>query len=95
MMGLNSCDPGILVIVQVDGLPVTVGIGNIISEEGFSLLMSPAAAPSVWKAILSQGAIPMGSIAWEKLRVMRGIKFFRLCVYFHGIYLVVVVFSLS
>ncbi|KAF7803627.1 membralin-like protein [Senna tora] len=56
----------------VDGLPVTIGVGNIISEEGFSLLMSPGAAPSVWKSILSQGAIPMGSTAWEKLRVTRG-----------------------
>lgn len=60
--------------MQFDGLPVTVGVGNIISEEGFSLLMSPAAAPSVWKAILSQGAIPMGSTAWEKLRVICGIN---------------------
>ncbi|KAK4271169.1 hypothetical protein QN277_019901 [Acacia crassicarpa] len=57
---------------SVDGLPVTIGVGNIISEEGFSLLTSPAAAPSVWKAILSQGTIPMGSSAWEKLRVIRG-----------------------
>lgn len=57
---------------SVDGLPVTIGVGNIISEEGFSLLMSPGAAPSVWKAILSQGTIPMGSSAWEKLRVIHG-----------------------
>ncbi|KAF7131809.1 hypothetical protein RHSIM_Rhsim09G0048600 [Rhododendron simsii] len=40
---------------------------NIISEEGFSLLMSPAAG-TVWKTLLSQGAIPMGSKAWETFR---------------------------
>ncbi|KAI4298990.1 hypothetical protein L6164_032491 [Bauhinia variegata] len=57
---------------SVDGQPVTIGVGNIISEEGFSLLMSPAAAPSIWKTILAQGAIPMGFKAWEKLRVLRG-----------------------
>ncbi|XP_047154165.1 putative transferase At1g60990, chloroplastic [Vigna umbellata] len=57
---------------NVDKQPVTVGIGNIISEGGFSLLMSPAAAPSIWKAILAQGAIPMGSNAWNKLRIIRG-----------------------
>lgn len=53
-------------------MPITIGVGSVISEEGFSLLMSPAAAGSVWSTILSQGAIPMGSNAWEKLRVLRG-----------------------
>ncbi|KAG2410408.1 uncharacterized protein HKW66_Vig0010730 [Vigna angularis] len=31
-----------------------------------------AAAPSIWKAILAQGAIPLGSNAWNKLRIIRG-----------------------
>ncbi|KAL6180594.1 hypothetical protein ACLB2K_047255 [Fragaria x ananassa] len=57
---------------SVNGMPVTVGVGNVISEKGFSLLMSPAAAGSVWKTILSHGATPMGSIAWEKLRILQG-----------------------
>ncbi|KAB1207049.1 Aminomethyltransferase [Morella rubra] len=57
---------------SVNGMPVTVGVGNVISAEGFSLLMSPAAAGAVWNTILSQGAIPMGSNAWEKLRVLQG-----------------------
>ncbi|KAL5562817.1 hypothetical protein UlMin_032564 [Ulmus minor] len=54
------------------GMPITIGVGNVISEEGFSLLMSPAAAGTVWKTLLSQGAIPMGPNAWEKLRVLQG-----------------------
>ena len=58
--------------MQVNGMPVTVAVGNVISEEGFSLLMSPAAAGSVWKTLLSQGAIPMGSKSWETLRVFQG-----------------------
>ncbi|OMO74259.1 hypothetical protein CCACVL1_16877 [Corchorus capsularis] len=57
---------------SVNGMPLTVGVGNIISEEGFSLLMSPATAESVWKTLLSQGAIPLGSNAWEKLRITQG-----------------------
>ncbi|MCI07991.1 aminomethyltransferase-like [Trifolium medium] len=35
-------------------------------------MMSPAAAPSIWKAILAQGAVAMGSNAWNKLRVIQG-----------------------
>ncbi|XP_004504185.1 putative transferase At1g60990, chloroplastic [Cicer arietinum] len=56
----------------VDKQPITIGVGNLISEDGFSLMMSPAAAPSVWKAILAQGAVAMGSNAWNKLRVIQG-----------------------
>ncbi|KAF8404079.1 hypothetical protein HHK36_008956 [Tetracentron sinense] len=56
----------------VNGMPITVGVGNIISEEGFSLLLSPAAAGSVWKTLLSLGAIPMGAKAWERLRIFQG-----------------------
>ncbi|KAK4339919.1 hypothetical protein RND71_041381 [Anisodus tanguticus] len=56
----------------VNGMPITVGVGNIISEEGYSLLMSPASAKSVWKALLGHGAIPMGSNAWETLRILQG-----------------------
>ncbi|KAK3184865.1 hypothetical protein Dsin_032151 [Dipteronia sinensis] len=57
---------------SINGMPITVGVGNIISDEGFSLLMSPAIAGSVWKTLLSQGVIPMGSNAWEKLRIIQG-----------------------
>ncbi|XP_050210006.1 putative transferase At1g60990, chloroplastic [Mercurialis annua] len=57
---------------SVNGMPITVGVGNIISEVGYSLLMSPAAAKSVWKSLLSQGAIPMGFNAWEELRIIQG-----------------------
>ncbi|GLU12634.1 hypothetical protein SLE2022_292980 [Rubroshorea leprosula] len=57
---------------SVNGTPITVGVGSIISEEGISLLMSPAIAGSLWKTLPSQGAIPMDSNAWEKLRVTQG-----------------------
>ena len=53
-------------------MPLTIGVGSIISEEGYTLLMSPAAAGTVWKSILSHGALPMGSNAWERLRVLEG-----------------------
>lgn len=53
-------------------MPITVGVGNIISDEGYSLMMSPAAAESVWKALLGHGTIPMGTNAWETLRILQG-----------------------
>ncbi|XP_077212663.1 glycine cleavage T-protein family [Tasmannia lanceolata] len=57
---------------SVNGMPITVGVGNVISEVGFSLLLSPAAAVSVWETLISLGAIPMGTHCWERLRVLKG-----------------------
>lgn len=57
---------------SANGMPITVGVGNVISEEGFSLLISPAVAGPVWKALVSLGAVPMGSRAWEMLRIFQG-----------------------
>ncbi|KAJ8755025.1 hypothetical protein K2173_015537 [Erythroxylum novogranatense] len=57
---------------HVNGMPMTVGVGSVISEEGCSLLMSPAAAQPVWDMLLSRGAVPMGSNVWEKLRIIQG-----------------------
>ncbi|KAL0722398.1 hypothetical protein Bca4012_036997 [Brassica carinata] len=53
-------------------MPITVGVGSLISDEGFTMLMSPGGAVSVWKTLLSEGAVPMGTEAWEKLRVIQG-----------------------
>lgn len=61
-------------LVQVCGMPLTVAVGSVISVEGFTFMMSPAAAGSVRKALIGQGAIPMGSSAWESLRILRGYK---------------------
>ncbi|KAL3729584.1 hypothetical protein ACJRO7_026676 [Eucalyptus globulus] len=57
---------------SISGMPVTVGVGNLASEEGYSILTSPAAATTVWDILLSHGAIPMGANAWERLRILRG-----------------------
>nr|XP_043629044.1 putative transferase At1g60990, chloroplastic [Erigeron canadensis] len=57
---------------NVGGNPVTVAVGSVISEEGFSLLMSPAAAGMIWKALLNNGATPMGSNALETYRILQG-----------------------
>ncbi|CAL9182254.1 putative transferase At1g60990, chloroplastic isoform X1 [Musa acuminata AAA Group] len=57
---------------NVNGAPLTIGIGSILSRDGFSFMLSPASARSVWRSLLSHGAIPMGANAWERLRVLKG-----------------------
>lgn len=63
---------------QVNGVPVTVGVGSVTSEDGYSLLLSPAAAGSIWSRLLDFGAVPMGTLAWERLRVLLGFPLSRL-----------------
>lgn len=62
-----------LFLVQVGGMPLTVGVGSAISVEGFTFMMSPTASESVQKALIGHGAIPMSSNAWETLRILRGL----------------------
>ncbi|XP_073124325.1 putative transferase At1g60990, chloroplastic [Henckelia pumila] len=57
---------------NVGGMPLTVAVGSTISEEGFTLLMSPSAAGSIWKTLIGQGAVPLGANAWETLRILKG-----------------------
>ncbi|KAG6490734.1 hypothetical protein ZIOFF_052044 [Zingiber officinale] len=57
---------------QVNGTPVTIGVGSILFKDGFSFMLSSASARSVWRSLLSHGAIPMGINAWERLRVLQG-----------------------
>lgn len=53
-------------------MPCTVVVGSTISMEGFTFMMSPAAAGPVRKALISQGAVPMSPDAWETLRILQG-----------------------
>ncbi|XP_042413556.1 putative transferase At1g60990, chloroplastic isoform X1 [Zingiber officinale] len=57
---------------SVNGTPVTIGVGSILFKDGFSFMLSSASARSVWRSLLSHGAIPMGINAWERLRVLQG-----------------------
>ncbi|KAL8151812.1 hypothetical protein V2J09_021620 [Rumex salicifolius] len=57
---------------RVNEMPVTVGVGTAISEQGYTMMLSPAAAGSVWKSIVDLDAVPMGSNAWERLRIFQG-----------------------
>lgn len=56
----------------VNGMPMTIGVGNVISDVGYSMLMSTAAAEFVWKTLIGLDIVPMGSKAWERFRTYQG-----------------------
>lgn len=59
---------------QIEGTPVTVGVGSGLTGPGYSFMLSTDTAGIVWEAILDAGAVPMGAAAWEQLRVWDGTK---------------------
>lgn len=56
----------------VEGTPVTVGAGNLLSKTGYSLMLSTDTAGLVWETLLKYGAVPMGANCWEHLRIQKG-----------------------
>ncbi|MCO5594249.1 hypothetical protein L7F22_048276 [Adiantum nelumboides] len=56
----------------VEGAPVTVGVGNLLSKAGYSFMMSTDNAGLVWETLLKFGAVPMGAKCWEHLRIVKG-----------------------
>ena len=65
---------------EVDGLPATVSRTGYTGEDGFELLVSPSAAPRLWKRLIEtgrpQGLVPVGLGARDTLRLEA-----RLCLY--------------
>lgn len=59
-------------VLKVNGMPVTIGVGSVLSRDGFSFLLSPSSSETVWELLLSLGAIPLDADTWERLRVLRG-----------------------
>ena len=51
---------------------MTVGVGNMLSKTGYSLMLSTDTAGLVWETLLKFGAVPMGANCWEHLRIQRG-----------------------
>ncbi|KAI5060163.1 hypothetical protein GOP47_0024583 [Adiantum capillus-veneris] len=57
---------------SIEGTPVTVGVGNLLSKSGYSLMLSTDTAGLVWETLLKFGAVPMGADCWEHLRIQKG-----------------------
>lgn len=70
---LHKCVSVLPIVMQVNGMPLTVAVGSTISVDGFTFMMAPAAAESVRKALMDRGAVSMSPSAWETLRILQGV----------------------
>ncbi|MCU1285592.1 MAG: glycine cleavage protein aminomethyl transferase [Acidobacteriales bacterium] len=69
----NCADPLLLCDVSWNGNPISVT--RMVSDEylTFEISLAPEIAPALWDALVSAGAIPTGTDALEKFRVLAGV----------------------
>lgn len=49
-----------------------IAVGSGLAAEGYTVIADAAAAGDFWKTLMQQGGVPMGTRAWERLRILQG-----------------------
>ncbi|WP_110986817.1 CAF17-like 4Fe-4S cluster assembly/insertion protein YgfZ [Acaryochloris thomasi] len=58
--------------VTVEDITLRIAVGSGLSTPGYTLLVSYEQAAELWQMCRQAGAVPMGTQAWEQLRVQQG-----------------------
>ena len=58
--------------VTLAGYSTRLAVGSGLATAGYTLIMDAANAASVWQALVTAGAVPMGDRVWDHLRVQQG-----------------------
>jgi len=58
--------------LRLSGIIVRVAVGNGLALPGCTLIVPVGNAAKLWQALTQEGAISMGSRAWEQLRIEQG-----------------------
>ncbi len=59
-------------LIHLAGQEVRVAVGSGLALEGFTLITAADSAASVWSVLVEAGAVPLGDLAWEQLRIEQG-----------------------
>jgi tRNA-modifying protein YgfZ len=59
-------------LVSMGTLSVRVAGGGGLATPGYTLIVEHEQAADLWQTILAAGAVPMGTQAWEQLRIVQG-----------------------
>ena len=59
-------------LVEIDQIQVHLGVGSGLALPGYNLIIPVDSAGEIWKKLTANNALPMGSQAWEKLRIFQG-----------------------
>ncbi|HEY9846491.1 MAG TPA: hypothetical protein V6D03_09860, partial [Candidatus Caenarcaniphilales bacterium] len=58
--------------LTINGLLVRVAVGSGLITEGYTLIAQADEAAALWSTLTKAGAIPMGELCWEQLRIQQG-----------------------
>jgi tRNA-modifying protein YgfZ len=59
-------------LTNLAGIEVRVAVGSGLASTGYTLIMDSTQAASLWQALTTAGAVPLGATAWEQLRIEQG-----------------------
>jgi tRNA-modifying protein YgfZ len=59
-------------LVSLAGIEVRVAVGSGLVTPGYTLIVDSAQAAPLWKTLSAVGAVPLGAIGWEQLRIEQG-----------------------
>jgi len=59
-------------IITINEVAIQLVVGSGLGIPGYTLIMEPHQAPSVWQALTEIGAVPMGEQLWQYLRIKQG-----------------------
>jgi len=51
---------------------VRIAVGSGLATPGYTLIVPAENAANVWKMVVKAGAVPMGNLVWEQLRIKQG-----------------------
>lgn len=69
---LPELTPGSHRLCQLRGEEVRLAVGSGLAIAGYTLLVPATSAATVWAALVEAGAVPLGTTAWEQLRIQQG-----------------------
>ena len=71
--GVGELLPGMLQTATVGGVGTTVWRGLGFGVDAWEVLVAVGQAAAVWDALAAMGPVPVGSTAWEAMRVVSGV----------------------
>jgi hypothetical protein len=69
---LQAQPTGSHTLMSLAGNTVRVAVGSGLALSGYTLIGDREQAGSLWQALTTAGAVPMGEQAWEQLRIQQG-----------------------
>lgn len=59
-------------LINFAGMEVRIAVGSGLASPGYTLIAAASDGANLWQEIVKAGAVPMGDLVWEQLRIEQG-----------------------